>query len=99
MIYYLIYNILRNVYFQKKDSLKPESTANTNAIRTLTIPSGIASDVNRTIALVVSVANVPLGTPTIVAGIAGSTGKHTGSSPRGKVVRQVERRHSKSSKG
>ena len=98
MIYYLIYNILRNVYFQKKDSLKPESTANTNAIGTLSIPSSVTSDVNRTITLAVAVADVPLGTPTIVIGVARSTGKDTGSSPRRKVVRQVEGRHSKRSK-
>jgi hypothetical protein len=99
MIYYLIYNILRNVYFQKKDSLKSESTTNTYAIGTLSIPSSITSDVNGTITLAVAVADVPLGTPTIVIGIARTTGKHTRSSPRGKVVRQVEGRHSKGFKG
>jgi len=51
--------------------------------------------VNRTIALVVSDTNVPLGTPSIIVGITGTTGKHTRGSPRGKVVRQVERRHAK----
>jgi hypothetical protein len=99
MIYYLIYNILRNVYFQKKDSLKSESAANANTIGTLSIPSSITSDVNRAITLAVAVADVPLGTPAIVIGIARSTGKETRSSPRGKVVRQVEGRHSKGFKG
>jgi hypothetical protein len=50
---------------------------------------------NRAIALVVADTNVPLGTPAIIVGITGTARKHTRRSPRGKVVRQVERRHAK----
>ena len=97
MIYYLIYNILRNVYFPQDYCLKPESATNTNTIGTLSIPSSITSNLNRTITLAIAVADMPLGTPAIVVGVARTTSKDTGSSPRRKVVRQVERRHSKGS--
>ena len=50
---------------------------------------------NRAIALVVADTNVPLGTPAIIVGITGTARKHARRSPRGKVVRQVERRHAK----
>jgi hypothetical protein len=75
--------------------LKSKSATNTDTIGALSVPSGIASDVDSTVALVIAVADVALGTPTVVVSIAGATGKNTGSSTRGEVVGQVEGRHSK----
>jgi hypothetical protein len=50
--------------------------------------------VNSTVASIVADTDVPLCTPSVVVGVAGTTGKDAGSSPCRKVVRQVER-HSK----
>ena len=75
--------------------LKPKSATNTDTVGTLSIPSGIAPDVDSAVVLVIAVADVALSAPTIVVSIAGAAGKNTGSSTRGEVVGQVEGRHSK----
>ena len=75
--------------------LKPKSATNTDTVGALSVPSGIAPDVDSAVVLVIAVTDVALSAPTIVVSIAGAAGKNTGSSTRGEVVGQVEGRHSK----
>jgi hypothetical protein len=51
--------------------------------------------VNGAIALVIAETDMTLSAPTVVVGVTGATGKKAGSSAYGKVVCEVEGRHSK----